>query len=331
MAAGHVVLGFDFGGTKIAVAACDLDGVRLDSVVVDSRPQDGAEAAFARGLAAGRGLLAGLDPGRRLAAIGAATFGIPFDDHVDLAPSIPGWEQLAFGTRLRQAFPTVPIRLSTDVKAAAAAEVAWGALAGFDPALYLNLGTGLAAAIVTGGDVLAGAHGAAGEIGYNIRDVRDLGGPGADRILLEDAVSGRALAGSVRPTGGGNGRQVTAAELFDLAATRPDASAVVEEFVLELGLHVANLAVAVDPARIAVGGGMVRSWARLEPGLRRALDLAVPFPPELVPAAFPYDAPLIGALAIGIAAARGPRARPRTKPEPAVIHPPSGRPSEVQR
>ena len=68
-------------------------------------------------------------------------------------------------------------------------------------------------------------------------------------------------------------------------------------------MHVVNLAVAVDPARIVVGGGMVRSWARLAPGLRRALDAAVPFPPELVTAEFPFDAPLIGALALGVAAA----------------------------
>ena len=49
----------------------------------------------------------------------------------------------------------------------------WGALAGYDPALYLNLGTGLAAAIVTGGQVLSGGNGAAGEIGYSLREPGD--------------------------------------------------------------------------------------------------------------------------------------------------------------
>jgi glucokinase len=48
---------------------------------------------------------------------------------------------------------------------------------------------------------------------------------------------------------------------------------------------------------------MVRSWDVIGPRLRAALDAAVPFPPELVPAAFPYDAPLIGALALGAEAA----------------------------
>ena len=64
-----------------------------------------------------------------------------------------------------------------------------------------------------------------------------------------------------------------------------------------------NLTVAIDPARIAVGGGMVRSWQRLHGGLRRALDAAVPFPPELVVADFPYDAPLRGVLSLATVSA----------------------------
>jgi excisionase family DNA binding protein len=57
--------------------------------------------------------------------------------------------------------------------------------------VYLNLGTGLAAAIVADGRVLAGANGAAGEIGYNLRRLADVGYAGY--VPLEEAVSGRAL------------------------------------------------------------------------------------------------------------------------------------------
>ena len=48
---------------------------------------------------------------------------------------------------------------------------------------------------------------------------------------------------------------------------------------------------------------MVGSWDRLRPGLARALDAGVPFPPELVPAHFPDDAPLLGAVALAVDAA----------------------------
>ena len=71
----------------------------------------------------------------------------------------------------------------------------------------------------------------------------------------------------------------------------------------ELSTHLVNLVIAVDPARVAVGGGMVRSWERLRGPLEQALKSGVPFPPELVLAAYPFDAPLVGALALGAEAA----------------------------
>jgi hypothetical protein len=45
---------------------------------------------------------------------------------------------------------------------------------------------------------------------------------------------------------------------------------------------------------------MVRSWERLRPGLEQALSAGVPFPPELVVAKFPSEAPLIGAVALAL-------------------------------
>ncbi|MFD7159347.1 ROK family protein [Kribbella sp. NPDC059898] len=296
-----VVLGLDFGGTKIAVAVGDLSGRRLGATTVDSQVESGGAAeAMARGLTAARDLLAEVAPDQELAGVGAATLGIPYDDHVELAPTFPGWGELPFGRLIRDGFPGVPVRLATDVKAAAEAELRWGALAGSDPGLYLNLGTGLAIAIVAGGTVLTGAHGASGEIGYDLRSPADVYVDGAERTILEHVVSGQALetTGSARL-----GRPVTAADVFTMARTQPDAAVLTDEFVRELAMHLANLAIAIDPDRIVVGGGLVRSWDQLEPGLRRALDAAVPFPPELSVARFPTDAPLIGALALGVEAA----------------------------
>ncbi len=73
----------------------------------------------------------------------------------------------------------------------------------------------------------------------------------------------------------------------------------------ELAFHVVNLAIAVNPARIAVGGGMTRSWDRIGPRLEQALLSGAPYPPELVLAHFPHDAPLLGAVALAIDAAGG--------------------------
>lgn len=312
-----VVLGLDFGGTKIAAAVCDLAGNKLGSAVVESRAGDGARASFDHGVETARSLLASAAPGATLAAVGVSTFGIPFDDRVDLAPAISGWESFPLGRELRAAFAGAVVHVATDAKAAALAEARWGSLAGCNPAVYLNLGTGLAAAIVVAGQVVPGSHGAAGEIGYNLRTPLDVGLPLSDRLTLEDVVSGQALPrraaalGLVSPGGG----QLTAADVFQASVADPALDELISAFVTELAFHLTNIAILVDPVRIAVGGGLVRSAGRIMPRLAEALRAAVPFPPELVVADFPDDAPLLGAIAIAVDAA-SPVPELRT-PEPA--------------
>ena len=343
-----VVLGLDFGGTKIAVAVCDVQGNRLASATVSTaspgaaRIAEGADAAdpavmagpstaypsteespdgqdlaqvvFHRAIRAARGLLTTAAPDSELVAVGASTFGIPHEDKVELAPAIDGWENLALGRELRAAFPDAIIRMATDAKAAAAAEVRWGALHDCDPGMYLNLGTGLSAAIVAGGEVIVGGNGAAGEFGYNLRNVADVGLELSQRTMLEEMVSGLALA---RRAGGQPGRPpgVTAADVFKAGTGDPAFSRLVDDFAAELAFHLVNLAILVNPVRIAVGGGMTGSWERLRPGLEQALRAGVPFPPDLVLAEFNYDAPLIGAVALAVEAAH-PRRDPATAGAP---------------
>lgn len=291
------MLGLDFGGSKIAVAVAAADGRRLGQATVATDPSLGARRNLDRGVEAARILLREAVGGAELAAIGACTFGIPTSRGIGLAPAIAGWEELALGDELAAAFGCRTIRLATDVKAAAAAEASTGALAGHDPAVYLNLGTGLATAIVFGGRVVAGADGAAGEIGYNLVRPSDLNG--SAHTVLEEVVSGTALSSAAARR---TGAELTAADVFARASADPRLAALVDDFVRELSFHLVNLVVAINPSRVAVGGGMVRSWERLEAPLRRALEAGVPFPPDLVVGAFPYDAALVGAIALAIEA-----------------------------
>ncbi|WP_055588966.1 ROK family protein [Streptacidiphilus griseoplanus] len=294
-----VVLGIDFGGTKTALAVARADGARLGTVTVQTPVEQGAGASLRRAVGAARELLGEVAAGQGPAAVGVATIGVPGEDGAELAPNIPGWSGLALRRELRQAFPGAEIRLANDVKAAAQAEAETGALRGCDPGIYLNLGTGLAVALVVGGRVVAGHRGASGEIGYNLLRVADVGRPAAGRVPLEDVVSGRALgsaAADLLPPGR------DAEQVFARAAHDPRAARALDRFLTELAFHLVNLANVVDPERIAVGGGMVRSWDALHGRLRHALDAAVPYPPQLVPAAYPYDAPLRGALGLGLSA-----------------------------
>ena len=299
--AARVVLGLDFGGTKIAAAVVRHGRAAAGHRhgVEQPRPRSG-RVVRARCPRRSRAARARPVPDAVLVAVGACTFGIPFDDRVELAPTIPGWGALAFGQRLREAFPGVEVRVATDVKAAATAEARWGSLVGCDPALYVNLGTGLAAALVVGGRVVSGRHGAAGEIAYNLRRPAEVGLPLGDRVPLEDRVSGLALARSATRAAG---RPMRAADVFTTHGADPVMELVLHDFVAELCFHVVNLAIAARP-------GPGRRRRRHGPvlglpgtALERALQAAVPYPPELVLADFPHDAALMGALALGVEAA----------------------------
>ena len=106
-----------------------------------------------------------------------------------------------------------------------------------------------------------------------------------------------------------------------------DLDDLVTAFVDELAFHLVNLAILVNPAKIAVGGGMTRSWDRIQPRLAEALRAGVPYPPDLVLAHFPHDAPLLGAVALAVDAASG---IPRRQPAPALDIPhPDGQPGSV--
>ena len=99
------------------------------------------------------------------------------------------------------------------------------------------------------------------------------------------------------------GHAVTAQQIFETAAADPEFDAMVSAFIDGLALHLVNLVIAIDPARVAVGGGMVKILGP-PPGTAGAgARVKGPFPPELVIAAYPFDAPLVGALALAIEAA----------------------------
>ncbi|MGA5299580.1 ROK family protein [Nucisporomicrobium flavum] len=291
MTAGRV-LAIDFGGTKIALGTAVVgspDARPETTVRLRTLGADGALQAVRRTLDAARDLLAGP------AAVGVSTFGVLRDDRVRLAPNVPGWEGMALPAMLRAEFGDAPVAIDNDVNAAAAAELRWGALRGVGVGLYVNLGTGLAVALVAGGRVLPGAHGAAGEIGY-LRD-RDTDPCFADgHAPLEDRVSGAALG---RLGTAALGRPVTAEDLFGLSS-EPAVAGLLEDAVRTLSRTIANLCVTLDPERVVVGGGMLGAADHIMPRVVEEVRRCVPFPPTVIRARFSDDAPLIGALALAL-------------------------------
>src|SRR4051794_19029628 len=194
------VVAVDFGGTKLDVATATLDGRLLAGERLETDAAAGADQAVDRALACARALRDATEEltGGRLVAAAASSPGIVLEDRILLAPNVPGWTDLPLAARLRDGLDLDAVVCATDVKAATLAEARWGALRDADPGVFLNLGTGLAAGIVLGGRVLAGANGAAGEIGYALRGTEDADGARDGRAPLEEHAGGRAPRGPAR-------------------------------------------------------------------------------------------------------------------------------------
>jgi glucokinase len=184
------------------------------------------------------------------------------------------------------------------------AEARWGSLQGIDHALYLNLGTGLSAAAIANGQLIRGHNGAAMEIGYMLSPFLD-----PERVSdwysheqggapLEELFSGTALNQlAVELLGPGH----QALDLF--ASQEPRAQQALHVRIAACTAQVANLAIALDVGRIAIGGGLYRQAATLAPLIKHMINRTVPFAPEIVTAHFTHDAPLWGALSMAMDAA----------------------------
>jgi glucokinase len=82
----------------------------------------------------------------------------------------------------------------------------------------------------------------------------------------------------------------------------PAATAFLDDLYAEIAWHTANLAIAVDPERVVVGGGFARSSARVLQAIRERQQAFVPYPPELRLAAFGADAGTAGAVSLAMQA-----------------------------
>jgi glucokinase len=292
---GSFIIALDIGGTKIDVAAAAMDGRLLEKTRLNTDAAEGTAQAVERAIAAATAIAdASSAQGAEVRASAVGTPGVVAVNGTSLTPNLPDLDALQVVSALEAALG-VPAVAINDVKAAGLAEARWGALRDADPAILLNLGTGLSAALIVGGEVIAGAHGAAGEIGYCTLRVDETEGASVGRAPLEERVSGAAIGARAAEM---LGTPATAAEALGHSGTA--VSELVDDALQELAVHVANLAVALDPARIAVAGGLMGADGRVLKALRRRLDDAVPFPPEVVPARFLHDAGVRGAVIAGL-------------------------------
>ncbi len=132
---------------------------------------------------------------------------------------------------------------------------------------YLNLGTGLAAGLISNGGLVRGAAGAAGEIGHLPLGITQEPCPCGQTGCLELIASGSGIARQW--TGDG---EFPAVSLFEHALLGdPLAVAVQDRFFRGAAAAIRVLGLSVDPAVIYIGGGLNALGEPLLEGIHREL------------------------------------------------------------
>ncbi|HSD67832.1 MAG TPA: ROK family protein [Vicinamibacteria bacterium] len=267
-----LALAIDLGGTKVSFAVIDAGGAVWARVKRPSHEGGAAVSHEALAAAATDTVRAAGLQWKDIRAAGVVVPGIynPATGRA-WAPNLWGRDEVALGEELRARLP-VPVVIDSDRSGYVLGEAWRGSARGSTDAVFLAVGTGIGAGILSHGRLVRGSGGIAGAVGWFALDPRwreEYGRSGG----FETEAAGPALA---RRLGAGSAEEVAA------AARRGDPAArqAVDETVEWLAMGIANLISALNPQVVVLGGGLMQaSDLFLEPvrrGVRRwAQPLAV--------------------------------------------------------
>jgi glucokinase len=259
-------VGIDIGGSTIYGVVVDGEGRVLAE---SSRVTGWGNEAVEEGAVASVEALAAM-LGRPVAELGSVGVGVPGlvdpgSGRVRNAVNI-GVVELDLAARLHVRLG-LRVAVDNDVNAAALGAWQWLGEHGGETLAFLNLGTGIAAGFVVDGRPWRGSRGYAGEIGHLPALDNHVLCPCGQTGCLETVASGTGLA-RLWPTADGH-----AAHDLVRAVDRGDAQAIEvwTEFVEATAIAVQVLALAVDPAKIVIGGGLSQLGSRLATSLAEVL------------------------------------------------------------
>ncbi|MGZ7046037.1 MAG: ROK family protein, partial [Candidatus Aminicenantales bacterium] len=270
----------DVGGTKISSALFTRSGDMLAKTKV-SIDRGGGDAAAAQVAERVRAL--GENAGRaggRLLAVGVSVPGIVYSESGRVwAPNIRGWDRYPLRERLErevvawqgQSGTPFPLVLESDRSAYVTGEAWRGAAAGASDAVFLAVGTGIGAGILSGGRLVHGHEDIAGAVGWFGLDPK-FKPVYADTGCFEAEASGnsvgrkaRELIGAGRPSlmlelAGGRMENVTAETVAAAARNKdPLALEVVADVVRFLAMGIANIVSILNPEAVILGGGLFQA------------------------------------------------------------------------
>ena len=271
------IIALDLGGTKLAVALLSEAGKILSKEVIKLDGKTGREVGL---LITSQISNYKTSEGSMLQAIGVSVPGISHKKTGTVwAPNIAGWEDYPLVEEIQQVAGDLPVSMDSDRACCILGEQWLGNAKGCDDAIYLSVGTGIGAGILTEGKVLRGAHDIAGAVGWLA-----LQKPFHPKYIscgcFEHYASGEGIAKLTRellaefPTYRGILREctpekITAHQVFsayennDMLAIR-----VFKECVEYWGMAVANLISIFNPEKIIFGGGIFGPAAQFIPAIK---------------------------------------------------------------
>ncbi|MEV0804905.1 ROK family transcriptional regulator [Micromonospora sp. NPDC050200] len=305
--AGYVVA-VDVGGDNLRVAAADLSGALCFEQRQATRATGASRVAaqVARMItSATKAVGDQLGPLRR---VGVSAPGAVHADGRTMSVARNFGEEGSFDlvTPL-EARVDAPIVLENNVNLAALGERWRGHARDVATFAFLAVGAGIGMGLVHNGELVRGAHGAAGEVAYlplpGTVPPEQRAGRGKEQLADEAGAYGVLAAMNARRSWPGT-RPSSVEELFAQAATGvPAARDLVEAEARQLGLTIASACAVFDPELVVLGGGVGRNPLLL-PTVRETVNAYAPFPPRIETSALGEAASLTGALFVALQAAR---------------------------
>jgi len=301
--AGYVLAG-DLGATHARLAVTDLAGEILAEEAHDIAIADGPEAVMAWLEAAFERLASAVpEGGGTLLGIGVGLPGpVEYASGVPIAPPImPGWDGFPVARRLRERFGA-PTLVDNDANLMALGERtrAWPDT---EHLMFVKVGTGIGAGLISHGRPLRGAQGSAGDIGHiHVRDHDDVLCRCGNRGCLEAVAGGRALAAALNAAG------IEVRSTHDVVRRfregLPEVTSMIREAGRQLGEVLAASVNAFNPAVIVIGGDLAEADEPLLAGVREVVyQRAVPLGTRslrIVPSTLRDRAGVVGAAIMAI-------------------------------
>lgn len=276
------VVGIDIGGTTVKIGLFTTEAELLDKWEVVTRKEDNGAYILNDVAESVKAKLA--EKGIALSDITGAGVGVPgpvtADGVVKSCVNL-GWGTFSVADTMTELLG-VPVKAGNDANVAALGEMWNGGAKGYKNVILVTLGTGVGGGIIIDGKVVAGSHGAGGEIGHATVNPHEIVACNCGKKgCLEQYSSATGLIRSVKealeksdmPSILREMPDFMAKEILD-AAKGGDEFAVleVEKFCHILGRALSVFAVVADPEVIVIGGGVSKAGTYLTDMIQKYFD-----------------------------------------------------------